>query len=683
MPFAKKKLPSSTLTAYFHASQQQPLIMKKILLSVISFVIISGVFAQDTAKRNLNPADIYRLQTLSDPQVSPEGKWVAYTLSSVDTALNKRNADIWMVSWDGKENVQLTSSADGESQPRWSPDGKYLAFVSSRQATANAQIWLMNRLGGEGKQLTSFKGELSAYSWSPDSKKLLLAIKFPADTTKPKTPKPIVLDRYHFKEDVEGYLLSNQHTHLYLFDIAGKKLDTLTTGNFDEGGAVFSPDGTKIAFVSNRTQDPDRNVNDDIYLIEPKAKAPVTKITTWQGTDNSPIWSPDSKQIAYLRSSSEQYSIYEQAVLAVVSAAGGTPKLLSDKLDRPVANIKFSTDGKTIIALISDDREHYVGQFEVESGAFTKIAGGKKSFAALQTKAVGEFATLVSEPQLPGELYALENGTLRRLTTHQNQFIAPLKLATAEGFTSTSSDGTKVSNLLYLPPNATTGKKLPAIFFIHGGPTAQDEYSFDLSRQMFAAAGYATVAVNYRGSNGRGLDFSTTISADWGNKEVKDIIGSVNYLIEKGIADSAKLGIGGWSYGGILTNYTIATDSRFKAASSGAGVSMMASLYGVDQYILQYDNELGVPWKNIDKYLALSYPFLHADRIKTPTQFMVGESDFNVPSVGSEQMYQALKSLNIPSELIIYPGQFHGISIPSYQKDRFERWLAWFAKYLK
>ena len=288
----------------------------------------------------------------------------------------------------------------------------------------------------------------------------------------------------------------------------------------------------------------------------------------------------------------------------------------------------------------------------------------------------------MSEPQIPTEIYALENGNPRRLTKHQDLFLEKIALASVEGFTSKSKDGMSVSNLLYRPFNATVGKKLPTIFFIHGGPVGQDEYSFDLSRQMLAAAGYAVVAVNYRGSNGRGLDYCKVISGDWGNKEVLDILGAADYVVQKGISDSEKLGIGGWSYGGILTNYVIASDTRFKAASSGAGVAMVSSMYGVDQYILQYDNEIGQPWKNFDKYVALSYPFLKANKIKTPTQFMVGESDYNVPAVGSEQMYQAFKSLGIPTELIIYPGQFHGITNPSFQKDRFDRYLIWFNTYL-
>jgi dipeptidyl aminopeptidase/acylaminoacyl peptidase len=252
-----------------------------------------------------------------------------------------------------------------------------------------------------------------------------------------------------------------------------------------------------------------------------------------------------------------------------------------------------------------------------------------------------------------------------------------------ERFTSTSKDGTKVSNLLYRPSNALAGQKLPTIIFIHGGPVFQSEFEFDLDRQMLAAAGYNVVTVNYRGSIGRGLAYCKSVTADWGNKEVSDILGATDYMIQNGFADPEKLGVGGWSYGGQLTDYTIATDTRYKAAVSGAGVAMVSSVYGADQYVLMYEYELGLPWKNFDKYVALSYPFLKADKIKTPTLFISGDKDFNVPTIGSEQMYQALKSIGIPTELVIYPGQFHLFSNPGFEKDRYARYIAWFNKYLK
>ena len=657
-----------------------------ILLYVCSFIFSSPFFvlAQSSAKRKLKPSDVYRLQTLGDPQVAPDGNWIAYTLSSTDSSLNKRNTDIWMISWDGKQSVQLTSSADAETQPKWSPDGKYISFVSTRQGATKSQIWLMNRLGGEGKQLTSLKADLMDYSWSPDGKKILLTIKTPPDTAKPKTPKPLVINRYRFKRDVEGYITERQPVHLFLLDVDSKKIDTLTTGEYDESGAAFSPDGKQIAFVSNHTEEPDRNINSDIFVMDAQPKAIPKKLTNWKGADNNPVWSPDGKMLAYLSTASETYTAYEESYLTLLDVAGGgEPKLLSKSLDRPVSNIKFSKDGSNIAVLVSDDRERYLAQFNTKSGALTKIAGGKRSFSALQPQFANNWVVMMSEPQLPGELFAVENGNTRRLTKHQDDFLAPLELATTEGFTSKAKDGNIVSSVLLRPTNVSPTQKLPTIFYIHGGPTAQDEYGFDLTRQMFAAAGYAVVGVNYRGSSGRGWEYSKSISADWGNKEVKDITSAVDYVIEKGIADPDKLGICGWSYGGIMTDYMIASDTRFKAASSGAGVAMVSSLYGVDQYIMQYDNELGAPWKNIDKYLSMSYPFLKADRIKTPTQFMVGENDFNVPSPGSEQMYQALRSLGIPTELIIYPGQFHGITVPSYVKDRFERYIGWFDKYLK
>jgi dipeptidyl aminopeptidase/acylaminoacyl peptidase len=221
------------------------------------------------------------------------------------------------------------------------------------------------------------------------------------------------------------------------------------------------------------------------------------------------------------------------------------------------------------------------------------------------------------------------------------------------------------------------------LLLIHGGPNGQDEHNFSFDRQFFAANGYLVISVNYRGSSGRGAAYQKAIFADWGDKEVVDLLGAVDTMIAKGIADPDRLGVFGWSYGGILTDYVIASDTRFKAAASGAGVANAMSLYGVDQYILQYDNEIGPPWKAADIYTKISYPLLHADRIKTPTLFLGGEKDFNVPLVGGEQMYQALKSLNVDTELVIYPGQYHGITTPSYQRDRLERYLAWFNKYLR
>jgi dipeptidyl aminopeptidase/acylaminoacyl peptidase len=237
--------------------------------------------------------------------------------------------------------------------------------------------------------------------------------------------------------------------------------------------------------------------------------------------------------------------------------------------------------------------------------------------------------------------------------------------------------------LIVKPAGFKAGTKYPTLLIVHGGPNGQDQHAFSFDREFLAANGYVVLAINYRGSAGRGNAWQKAIHGDWGNLEVVDLLGAVDEAVRQGIADPNRLGIGGWSYGGISTNYTIATDTRFKAAISGAGSSMQFTMYGMDQYVIQYDQEMGQPWKARERWMKVSYPFFNADRIKTPTLFMGGEKDFNVPIAGGEQMYQALKSMGIDSQLVIYPGQFHGLTIPSYERDRLQRYLNWFNKYLQ
>ena len=659
--------------------------MKQFNLIFFSIFMIQSMLLAQPAKRAMLPADLYKLAAVSDPQVSPDGQWVAYTLSTIDSIKDSRQTDVWMVSWDGKSSLQITHTPEAESAPRWSSDGKYLSFLSSRQEGKGNQLWLMDRRGGEGKRVTSYGSGINAYSWSPDGKKILLSITDAEaiDTTKAKTPKPMVMDRYQFKQDVEGYKFKKLYAHLYIFDTESKRTDTLTKGNYDYSGAVWSPDGMHIAFVSNRTIDPDRNQNTDICVMEAKLGGKLEVITNWLGRDSGPMWSPDGQQIVYTRSTSaENYFMYDQPILAIISKNGGEPKLLSKDLDRPVSSPRWQQDGKSVVVVISDDRKQYMAKYDMISGQMTPISDGDNIIQTIHNSG-DKWATLASFPNRPSEVYVFEKGGLRRLTSHADSILTFAKFATVKSVSAKAKDGNIVNGLLYLPSDSVANKSLPLLVIIHGGPVSQDDYGFDLESQILSGAGFAVLNVNYRGSSGRGLAYSKAISGDWGNLEVVDLHAMIDELVKQGIADPNRLGVGGWSYGGILTDYLIATDNRFKAAVSGAGVAFPLALYGVDQYIMQYDNELGKPWVNLDKYLKLSYPFLHADRIKTPTLFMVGEKDFNVPAAGSEQMYQALRSQGVPTHLVIYPGQFHGISVPSYQKHRFDQYIAWFKKYIK
>jgi dipeptidyl aminopeptidase/acylaminoacyl peptidase len=275
----------------------------------------------------------------------------------------------------------------------------------------------------------------------------------------------------------------------------------------------------------------------------------------------------------------------------------------------------------------------------------------------------------------------VEQDGLRALGRH-NEWLARKRLAEVEPIRFGNAEGLELEGLLVKPVGYQPGKRYPTLLRLHGGPVYQFSHEFMPDWQAYAARGYAIVAVNPRGSSGRGFDFARQIYADWGNKDVDDVLAGVDHVVAMGIADPARLGIGGWSYGAILTNAVIARDTRFKAAVSGAGASNMYAMYGHDQYIREYELELGTPWRDREQYDRASAPFLHADRIRTPTLFQCGEKDLNVPCLGAEQMYQALRSLGVPSQLVVYPGEGHGLIVPSYLRDRLERNLAWYDQYL-
>jgi dipeptidyl aminopeptidase/acylaminoacyl peptidase len=648
------------------------------------------------AKRPLSLDDFARQRSVSDPQVSPDGQWIAYAVGTIDAEKDRRDSDLWMVGWDGADRVRLTSMPDSsESSPRWSPDGRYLAFIASRgdeeEKKKGGQVWLLDRRGGEAQKLTDLKGGIADYAWSPDGSRLVLVVNDWDPNSEPekkegwkrKTKPPIVIDRYHFKQDRDGYLES-LHAHLQLFVVEARKAEVLTSGNCDEQSPSWSPDGRQIAFISNREKDPDRVENTDVFVIDAKPGALPRKLTTFPGPDSGrPSWSPDGRYIAYYQGDEPKYSAYDLNKLAVVPVAGGQPRLLTAALDRAVQGpIAWSPDGRTLTFVVQDDRITCIGRVPVAGGQVEKLTTGRRVVSSLSPRKDGAFALLSATANEPGDVYVFENGNLRRVTHENDAWLANVLLATTEDFSCRAKDGTEVHGLMLKPPSYVAGRKYPTLLNIHGGPNGQDEHSFGFERQLLAANGYVVLAVNYRGSAGRGNAYQKAIFADWGNKEVVDLIAAVDYAIASGVADPDRLGIGGWSYGGILTDYTTATDPRFKAAVAGAGSALQLSMYGSDQYISQYEMELGPPWKNIEPWLKVSYPFLHADRIKTPTLYLGGQSDFNVPIIGGEQMYQALRSMGVDTQLVIYPGQFHGITTPSYARDRLERYLGWYNKYL-
>jgi dipeptidyl aminopeptidase/acylaminoacyl peptidase len=476
--------------------------------------------------------------------------------------------------------------------------------------------------------------------------------------------------------------------HLYLLDVASRKVDALTSGRFTEMYPAWSPDGSQIAFMSKRGTDPDRSNGFGLYVMPATPGAAARLVASFIGESgdsdwmSGPVWSPSGRQIAYTAASDEHLIYYAQHRLMVVPASGGTPRTISKDLDRNVIGPAWSDDGRSIYAMIEEDRNQHLARFDVASGRVQRLLEGRRETTAFEVGPKNAVAVLDSTPGMPEEVYVLERGKLRALTHQNEQWLSQVQLGTLNEISVRSKDGTPINGFILEPPNYTPGQRYPTLLWIHGGPVSQFANSFDLNWQVLAAQGYVIVAANPRGSSGRGEAFSTAIWADWGHKDTEDVLAAVDYAVEQGISDPARLGVGGWSYGGILTDNVITRDKRFKAAVSGASIGNALAGYGTDMYIREYEAELGLPWKNVDVYLRNSYPFLHADQIVTPTLFMCGDQDFNVPLLNSEQMYQAVRSIGVDTELVIYPGQFHGFTRPSYLRDRLERWIAWYGKYL-
>lgn len=672
----------------------------RLLCAAVMSVAMTGLAAPVSA-RTLGLDDLQSERNVGSPELSPDGEWVAYTVGSFDEKTGRRVNQLWKVSWDGKRRLQLTQGPYGVSTVRWSPDGRFLSFLATRyDGDAVSQVWVLDSAGGEARVLTDVKGGitmhpwLSTYAWSPDGQRLALVIQ----PKKPKPvpgapPEPIVIESYRFKSDSGRYHdIHTREPRIYLYDLASRRLTALTAGDegFGESAPAWSPDGRRIAFISNRDPDWERTNNTDVWVADASGAAIPRRVTTFPGQDYGPVaWSPDGKRLAYVQGQQIQHWLYHFKQVAVISAEGGKPVLPTQALDRDTTAPRFSDDGRYLEFLITDSRRRQLGRVPLDGGPVQRLTGGERVVGGNwqgmngYSTARRRMVVVAGTSHAPMEIHALERGRLRALTDHNGSWLSEVTLGETRGFDYSSTDGVVVQGLLTLPPNAQPGVRHPLILWIHGGPYLQESYSFNLQSQLFAAHGYAVARINYRGSAGRGLAFSRGIVADWGNQDRKDLQAGVDFLVAQGIADPDRLGVGGTSQGGILTNYVIARDTRFKAAISGAGAGNHIGMYGTDQYVIRHENEFGPPWENPERYLALSYPFFEADKIKTPTLYVHGLDDFNVPVIGAEQMYQALKSLRVPTRLVIYPREKHDFVNPYFVRDRMERYLAWYDHYLR
>src|SRR5579864_3721907 len=423
-------------------------------------------------RRVLTPDDFYNMQTITDPQVSPDGKWVAYVVSTNDRDADESRAAIWMVSWDGAQQVQLTNPAHETSSPRWSQDGRYLAYLSVPAGTDKdkSQIMLLDRRGGEPKGLTTVTDDIESYEWAPDSQRLVVVMEpgipkpktgtgkddpTPGDSAKKdaESPQPVVIDSLHFKQDKDGYLGSGHNRHLYLLTLGSKGLEPLTSDvAFNEDLPAWSADSRRIAFLRSGEKGADADSTAELDLIDAQPGARPTALLRVNIPQQQKLaWSPDGKGVAFLQGAEAKYGQYGQDRVAIVKASGGTAELLADSLERDATSYVFNKDGSSITATVEDDGTAYPIVVNLRTHAIKKLPQGLSVVSDLST-AVGHTAALCSNDSSPAEVCALEGEHVRKLTRHNDAFIARLQLGAVEDLRFKSADGTPIHGLLVKPP---------------------------------------------------------------------------------------------------------------------------------------------------------------------------------------------------------------------------------------
>lgn len=626
------------------------------------------------------------IKDVSELSISPDGAFAAYTVTSKDLTNDRSQSAVWMQPTAGGKPVRMTALDSSASQPKWSPDNRYLAILSDRK-DETTQVWLLDRRGGDAQQLTEFRQGVRAYEWSPDGTRLLLLVQDPKpadpDEGRRPNPRPHVIDRLEFKRDYIGYL-DDRRMHVYVISMDDRSARQVTFGDFDDSEPAWSPDGKHIIFVSNRTDMPDRNRNTDLWRIEISSKdSRPERLTHGDFADASPASSPDGKWIAYTSAASNGLPVYAIPQLAILDLETGNSRLVASLAEVQVLAHRFTDDGRSILAIVEYRGEQQLVRVDVRSGAIERLVAGDKVVNEFDVSPDGRIYAVVSLPQYPSEIFSIDAKGLRQFSAINQDLIAGITTGVVEKHAYRVADDTEIDTFVVFPPGFEKGKRYPAVLHIHGGPWSQWSGAFDYESQLLAARGYVVIMPNPRGSFGYGQSFTDALTRDWGGIDFGDVMAAVDFAIGQGWVDERRLAVYGWSYGGYMTNRIITRTDRFKAAISGASETLVVANYGHDEWQRLWEEEFGLPWldENREAWERIS-PFYDLDKVTTPTLIVGGEDDWNMPILNSEQLYIVLKRRGVPTQLVVYPGEGHSLSVPSYQKDLYERYFDWLGRYL-
>ena len=621
------------------------------------------------------------MKSVSNPQLSPDGKWVAYTLTKTNWEDNAYDTDIWLANTTTGDHFQLTNSKKSNSNPAWSPDGKWLAFLSTRDD--KSQLYMISPGGGEARPLTKFETGVTAFKWSPTGKQIVFSATVPDE----KTDK----DRKEKYSDYEVVHDDYKMVHLYLLDsLANEKPSkgkALTKGiGFSVGSFVVSPDGKKIAFDASKNPDLINNHTSDLYVLT-LGDTLTRKIVSLKGPDQNPVWSPDGQQIAFTTANENEFYFYTNRLIATVSATGGTPKMLTNTFDENANLLEWTPDG----ILFSGYQKTSAHLFRLNL-ATQKIDRLTKPDNLIATqfsfsKDSRQMAFVGALPNQYGEIQTSAVSTFAPKTlTDMGAQLASFKIATREVISWKSADGNVIEGILIKPANYDSARKYPLLVVIHGGPTGIDLPSITADRnypvEQFTNKGALVLRPNYRGSAGYGGKFRALNVKNLGLGDYDDVISGVDYLINKGLVDKDKVGAMGWSQGGYISAFITTYSDRFKATSVGAGISNWATYYqntDITPFTRQYLQ--GTPWDNADIYQKTS-PISYINRAKTPTLIQHGELDKRVPIANAYELRLALEDKGVPVKMVVYKGFGHGITKPKSMRQVMEENYRWFSKYI-